>query len=99
MPSGTGSPAGARQALASGRHNAPMVEYGGAVGGAGGGGGVSAGAGGVAPHIGNVADNVGNAMNGLLHGAAQATAGIPPLVLVAAVVLLVFAVVFLRRAI
>lgn len=74
-----------------------MVEYGGAVGG-GGGGGVSAGAGGIAPHVGNVADNVGNALGGLLHGAAQATSGVPPVILVAGVVLVFFAIVFLRRA-
>ncbi len=77
-----------------------MVEYGGAVGGGGGGGaqGIGSGLHGVGPSIGGLADSVGSTLNGILHGAMTATAGVPPAVLVAGLVIALFAVIFLRRA-
>lgn len=73
-----------------------MVEYGGAVGGAA--GGVSSGGQGVSPHVGGIADSIGASLDGLFHGAMNATAGVSPVVLVAGLVLVLFAVIVLRRA-
>lgn len=77
-----------------------MVEYGSAVGGAGGGGtgGIGPGIHGVGPSIGGLADSVGSTLNGLLHGAIGATSGVSPVVLALGLVLVVFGVAFLRRA-
>jgi len=80
---------------------AAMVEYGSAVGnGAGGGaGGVGSGLHGVGASIGGLADSVGSTLNDLLHGAMAATSGVPPVVLVAGVAIVLFGIIFLRRAV
>ncbi len=78
-----------RLALASPAHNACMAEYGSSVGSA---------IGGVGSSIGGAFGAMGSSVGGLLSGAVGAASSSAPIVLAAGALLVLFAVVFLRRA-
>jgi hypothetical protein len=67
-----------------------MADYGSAVGSA---------LGGIGSSIGGMFGAIGASVGGLVGGAIQSASGVAPIVLVAAVALVLFAVLFLRRSI